>query len=82
MTRETIEKLPLLLSFNYLEKKLGFSKGMIQNIIYKSSEAGVVMIGKKRMVMRDELFKWLDKQRINIEDCGEVPPQPKKKRTK
>lgn len=69
MTKETIEKLPPLLSYGDL-LNMGFSKGMIQNIIYKTNETGVLMIGKKRMVQRDELFKWLDKQRINVEDCS------------
>lgn len=73
MTKETIEKLPPLLSYGDL-LNMGFSKGMIQNIIYKSNETGVLMIGKKRMVQRDDLFKWLDKQRINVEvkDCSEM----------
>lgn len=73
MTKETIEKLPPLLSYGDL-LNMGFSKGMIQNIIYKSNETGVLMIGKKRMVQRDDLFKWLDKQRINVEvkGCSEM----------
>lgn len=71
MTRETIEKLPPLLSYGDL-LNMGFSKGMIQNIIYKTNETGVLMIGKKRMVQRDELFKWLDKQRVNVEDCSKL----------
>lgn len=67
MQRETIEKLPMLLSYGDL-LNMGFSKGMIQNIIYKTGETGVVMIGKKRMVQRDELLKWLDKQKISVEE--------------
>lgn len=76
MTRETIEKLPPLLSYGDL-LNMGFSKGMIQNIIYKTNETGVLMIGKKRMVQRDELVKWLDKQRINAEDCSKLQSNPR-----
>lgn len=72
MTQETIEKLPLFLSFDDL-RGMGFTKGMIQNVIYKSNETGVIMVKKKRMVIRDDLLKWIDKQRINVEDCSEKP---------
>lgn len=71
MTRETIENFPPLLSFDDL-LKMGFTKGMIQNVIYKTEDAGVVMIGKKRMVQRDELLMWLDKQRIKVKDCSKM----------
>lgn len=65
MTKETIEKLPIMLSYSDL-LSMGFSRGMIQNVIWKSDDAGVVMIGKKRMVQRDEFFKWLEKQKIKL----------------
>lgn len=71
MTRETIEKLPLFLSFQDL-RRMGFTKEMIQKVIYTSNETGVCIPGKeqgkkKRMVMRDEFFKWLETQRINVD---------------
>lgn len=79
MTRETIEKLPLFLSFKDLEK-MGFSKGTIQNVIFKSNETGVIITGKKKkMVMRDEFFKWLEEQRINVEVKDGVKTQSKKR---
>lgn len=64
MTRETIEKLPLFLSLPDLID-LGFSRGMIQNTIFKDESAGVIKIGKKRMVQRDEFFEWLERQKIS-----------------
>ncbi len=72
MTRETIEKLPMLLSFGDL-LAMGFTRGMIQNTIWKTKEAGVVKIGRKRMVQRDEFFKWLDQQKIGTDvDCNKL----------
>ncbi len=65
MTKETIEQLPMMLSYSDL-LAMGFTKGTIQNVIWKSEEAGVVMIGKKRMVQRDEFFKWLENQKIKF----------------
>ncbi len=65
MTRETIEKLPLVLSATDLTE-LGFSQRMVYNKIFKDPRAGVIKIGNKRMVQRDEFFKWLDDQSIVI----------------
>lgn len=64
MTNETIEKLPLVLSASDL-KKLGFSQRMIYDKIFKDETAGVVKIGGKLMVQRDEFFKWLDEQKAD-----------------
>lgn len=64
MTQETIEKLPLFLSPSDLIG-MGFTRGMVYNTILKTKDAGVVKIGNKRMVQRDELLKWLDKQKIS-----------------
>ena len=72
MTQETIDKLPLLLSPSDLIK-MGFTRGMVYNTILTSKDAGVVKMGSKRMVQRDELIKWLDKQQIGADvDCGKL----------
>lgn len=66
MTRATIEKLPLLLSEGDL-LNLGFTRGMIYNTLFKTADAGVIQIGKKRMVQRDEFFEWLEEQKIKTD---------------
>lgn len=63
MTSETIEKLPLVLSASDL-RELGFPQRMIYDKIFKDKNSGVIKIGNRMMVQRDEFFKWLDEQRI------------------
>lgn len=63
MTKETIERLPLVLSASDLIA-LGFSQRMIYDKIFKTSDAGVIKIGGKLMVQRDDFFKWLDEQKV------------------
>lgn len=64
MTKDTIEKLPLVLSAGDLIS-LGFSQSMVYDKIFKDEDSGVIKIGGKRMVQRDEFFKWLDAQKAD-----------------
>ena len=65
MTRETINKLPLVLSASDLIG-LGFTQSMVYDKIFKDETSGVIRIGNKLMVQRDEFFKWLDEHKATV----------------